>query len=59
MGGRSDGPDAAARPDGDVDDALLDPERNMALGQKYLAHLLEDGSVRGKLSAMQAGLLSS
>jgi soluble lytic murein transglycosylase-like protein len=43
-----------ARPDGDVDDALLDPERNMALGQKYLAHLLEDAAVRGNLFLLAA-----
>jgi soluble lytic murein transglycosylase-like protein len=43
-----------ARSDSDVDGALLDPERNMALGQKYLAHLLEDGAVRGNLFLLAA-----
>jgi soluble lytic murein transglycosylase-like protein len=43
--------------DADADESdyeLFDPESNIALGQKYLTHLLEDGAVEGNLFMLAA-----
>lgn len=45
---------ASYDPDDDSDYELFDPESNIALGQKYLNHLLEDSAVQGNLFMLAA-----